>query len=162
MRSICIYHSETGTTHAVMNEVVRSIASKSLRVRDLAGYTKATMYLLGAPRALLGAHARIEPSSIDLDGYDLVIIGSPVWASRPTPAVNAIFSSLKHASGKKVVLVCTSGGSPGNTLKIMDERARSLGMEVLGRFHIAHSMQGGRDDKEQNALKELLWDIARS
>lgn len=162
MRSICIYHSETGNTHAVMEEVVRSIAAEALRVRDLAGYGKATMYLLGAPRALLGNPAEIEPSLIDLDGYDLVIIGSPVWASRPTPAVNAIFSALKHASGKKAVLVCTSGGSPGSTLRMMDERAQSLGMKVLGRFHIAHSIKGGRDEEKLNALKGFLWDIARS
>ncbi|MBR1369008.1 hypothetical protein RJ53_05620 [Methanocalculus chunghsingensis] len=162
MRSICVYHSETGNTHAVMEEIIRSIASESLRVRDMAGYGKATMYLLGAPRALFGNSAEIEPSSIDLRGYDLVIIGSPVWASRPTPAVNAIFSALKNASGKKTVLVCTSGGSPGDTLKIMSDRAQSLGMEVLGRYHIPHSIKGRRDDEELNALKGFLWDIARS
>lgn len=162
MRAICIYHSETGNTHAVMEEIVQSIAAESIRVRDTAGYGKATMYLLGAPRALLGTRAEIEPSSFDLKGYDLVIFGSPVWASRPTPAVNAIVSGLKNEAGKKVVLVCTSGGSPGDTLQIMEERVRSLGMEVIGRFHIAHTVKGGRDEEEIHALKGALWDIARS
>ena len=163
MRTICIYHSETGNTHAVMEELARNIGAELIRVRDLAEYGKASMYLLGAPRARMGALAEIEPEQIDLSGYDLVILGTPVWAFRPTPAANAIFRAIQNGSGKKAFIVCTSGGGPGDTLSIMAGHAAVLGMQVISQHHIRFAGRGGtRDEEEITALKRAVWDVART
>lgn len=162
MRTICIYHSETGHTHAVMEELAKSVGAELIRVKDRSGYSKATMYLIGAPRARMGALADIDPDTIDVSGYDLIIIGTPVWAFRPTPATNALFRAIRNGSGKKAFIVCTSGGSPGETLPIMAEQAAAVGMDVIGRHHISFTMRGVRDEEEITALKRAVWDRARS
>lgn len=162
MRTICIYHSETGNTHAVMMDLVQSIGAECIRVKDLAAYGKATMYLLGIPRAHSGALAEIEPDVIDVSGYDLIILGTPVWAFRPTPAANAMIQAMKNASGTKAILVCTSHGSPGETLAILEKMALSSGMNIVGRHNITFSRQGVKDEKEVAALKRAVWDIART
>lgn len=162
MRTICIYHSETGHTHAVMEELAKSVGAELIRVKDRSGYGKATMYLIGAPKAHMGALADIDPDTIDVAGYDLIIIGTPVWAFRPTPAANSIMKAIQNSTGKKVIIVCTSGGSPGETLPIMSERAAALGMDVISRHHISFTMRGVRDEEEITALKRAVWDLARS
>ena len=163
MKILCIYHSETGNTHSVMEEIAASTGADLIRVRDLAGYGKVTMYMLGAPRALRGAHAAIDPGSIDLSGYDLVILGSPVWASRPSPAANAMIKALKNAAGKTALLVCTSaGGAPGDTLTLMEKQAIEQGMEVAGSFHVGFSMISGRNEEEMTALLQAVTEISES
>jgi hypothetical protein len=37
----------------------------------------------------------IEPESIDISGFDLVVFGSPVWAFKPTPVIHAAIEGLK-------------------------------------------------------------------
>lgn len=162
MRTICIYHSETGHTHAVMEELAKSVGAELLRVSDRAGYGKASMYLIGAPRAHMGALADIDPDSIDVSGYDLVIFGTPVWAFRPTPAANAMVKAVHNGTGKKAIIVCTSGGKPKETLSIMAEQVAASGMDVVSRHHISFTMRGVRDEEEMTALKRAVWDLARS
>jgi flavodoxin len=60
--SVCIvYHSETGNTKKVAEHVAKATGATLIPVRDLAGYNRITMYLRGAPRALKGEKATIEP-----------------------------------------------------------------------------------------------------
>ncbi len=162
MRTLCIYHSETGNTHSVMETLSTATGADLIRVRDLAGYGKVTMYILGAPRAHKGACATIDPDVIDSSGYDLVILGSPVWASRPTPAANAMIQALENCSGKKVVLVCTSRSTPGETLTLMETHAKERGMEVVGSFHVGFSVRGVRNEEEMAALIQAVTELAEA
>ncbi len=162
MKILCIYHSETGNTHSVMEEIAASTGADLVRVRDLAGYGKVTMYMLGAPRARTGTCAAIDPDTIDLSGYDLVILGSPVWASRPTPAANAMIQALKNCSGKKAVLVCTSRSTPGERLMLMETHAKEREMDVIGSFHVGFSGRGGRNEEEMAALVRAVTEVSES
>lgn len=44
-----------------------------------------------------------------MDEYDCIVIGGPIWAGYPAPALNAIFELLP--SGKEVeIFLCSGGG----------------------------------------------------
>jgi flavodoxin len=162
MKILCIYHSETGNTHSVMEALSKATGADLIRVRDLAGYGTVTMYILGAPRAHKGTCAEIDPDAIDLSGYDLAILGTPVWASRPTPAANAMIRALKNCSGKKAVLVCTSRSTTGKTLALMEDQVKERGMEVVGSFHVGFSMRGVRNEEEMAALIQAVTELTES
>jgi len=51
----------------------------------------------------------IQPLNIDLNRYDRIIIGCPVWAGYPAPAFNTIVECLP--AGKEVEIFLCSGGS---------------------------------------------------
>lgn len=50
--------------------------------------------------------------------YDLLFIGTPVWAFRPVPAMSSFLESVS-LTGKKMALFCCSGGVMGKTFDIM-------------------------------------------
>ena len=134
--SVCIvYHSETGNTRKVAEAVAKATGAALIPVRDLAGYNKVTMYLRGAPRAMRGEKASIEPSAIDVSAFDLVVVGSPVWAFKPTPAANAAIAALSGCEGKKGAAFITSGGGPRNSLEALKSRLEGRGMKVEAAFH---------------------------
>jgi multimeric flavodoxin WrbA len=141
--SVCIvYHSETGNTKKVAEAVAMATGAVLIPVRDTAGYSKITMYLLGAPRARKGEKAAIEPSKIDVSAYDLVIVGSPVWAWSPTPGANAAITALTGCEGKKGMVFATSGGKPGETLAVMARALSGRGVKVEGSFHFGRKDLG--------------------
>lgn len=131
--SVCIiYHSETGNTRAVAERLAAVTGGDLVEIRDLAGYSKAGMYLKGAPRAVQGKKAVIEPAVIDASGYEAVVVGSPVWAGNPTPAVNAAIAALQGIEGKPAVVFCTSRGAPGKALERLQTMLAGRGADVRG------------------------------
>jgi flavodoxin len=130
---ICIiYHSETGNTRRVAEEVARATGADLVEVKDLAHYSRIGRYLKGAPRANRGERDAIEPSVIDVTAYDTIAVGSPVWSGHPTPAINAAIDGLKGCEGKAGIAFCTAGGMPGQTLEIMRSALEGRGMAVQG------------------------------
>jgi len=141
--SVCIiYHSETGNTRKMAEAVAKATGAVLVPVKDTAGYNRITMYLVGAPRARRGEKAVIEPAKIDVSGYELVIIGSPVWAWRPTPAANAAIAALSGCEGKRGMVFATSGGQPGDTLAILGQALSARGVNVEGTFHFSRKELG--------------------
>jgi flavodoxin len=141
--SVCIvYHSETGNTKKVAEAVAKATGAVLVPVRDTAGYNKITMYLVGAPKAHRGEKAVIEPPAIDVSAYDLVVIGTPVWAWSPTPAANAAIAALTGCDGKKGLVFATSGGKPGETLGVMAQALSARGVKVEGSFHFGRRELG--------------------
>ena len=150
--SVCIvYHSETGNTKKVAEAAAKATGAVLIPVRDTANYSKIGRYLVGARKARAGEKAAIEPSRIEVSGYDLVIVGSPVWAWRPTPGANGAIAALAGCEGKKGMVFATSGGMPKDTLPIMKNALGGRGVKVEGAFHF--SMKELGDEKK---LKEFI------
>jgi flavorubredoxin len=76
----------------------------------------------------------IEPVTIDVSPSDLIVIGTPVWAFKATPAINAAIAALKGCNGKKAVIFATCGGSAKDTLPIMKKALEAKGVTVVGQF----------------------------
>ncbi|WOX58298.1 flavodoxin family protein [Methanoculleus receptaculi] len=107
------------------------------------------------PRALLRHKADIEPEVIDVSGYDAIIIGSPVWAGNPTPAINAAVDALQGIEGKTVFIYCTSRGSPQKTLEKIKAMLAERGADVRGCVSLTES------DVQNSAKIESLVDLVR-
>jgi hypothetical protein len=65
---------------------------------------------------------------------DLVVIGTPVWAFKATPAINGAIASLKGCNGKKAVIFATCGSSAKDTLPILKKALEGIGVIVVGQF----------------------------
>lgn len=153
--AVCvIYHSETGNTRAVAERLAAVVGADLVAVRDLAGYSKVGMYLKGAPRAMREERAVIEPATIDVSGYDTVVVGTPVWARSPTPAVNAAIEGLTGIEGKAAVVFCTSGGMPGNTLERMKAMLAGRGADIRGA--VGFTVRDVRQGAAVDALADLV------
>lgn len=158
--AVCIiYHSETGNTRTVAERLSAEVGGDLVAVRDLAGYSKVGMYLRGAPRALRGELARIEPAVIDVSGYDIVALGTPVWAGNPTPAVNAAIGALVGIEGKAAVVFCTSGGMPGKTLEAVTAMLLNRGADVRGA--VSFTVQDLRQGAPIDALADLVRQLEK-
>jgi flavodoxin len=155
--SVCIvYHSETGNTKRVAETVAKATGAVLIPVKDLANYSRIGRYLVGARKARAGQKSEIEPAKIDVSAYDLIVVGSPVWAWKPTPAANAAIAALAGCDGKKGMVFATSGGKPGETLAILKSALEGRKMKVGGSFHF-----GKRDLGDEKKLKEFA-DAIRS
>jgi len=78
----------------------------------------------------------ISPREANAEGYSLLIIGSPGWGGKITPAINT-FINMTDFTGKKVVLFSVvSGQMPQKTLDEYSELIKSRGGRVIDTFII--------------------------
>jgi hypothetical protein len=137
-----------------MDRCLAATGGDRIEVHDLQHYSRVSKYLVGARRAMKGLADPIEPSSIDVSGHDLVVIGSPVWGGRPSPAINTAIQALTGCEGKKSALFVTCGGTPGESLSLMQKAVEGRGMIVT-----ASASFNRRELRHKGKVKDLIQRI---
>ncbi|MDR2494320.1 MAG: NAD(P)H-dependent oxidoreductase [Spirochaetaceae bacterium] len=131
MKTIIIYFSYDGNCDMVAKQLQAPLNADLLRLyleddTCRKGFAK---YLWGGGQALGNKAPALKPYAADLAGYDLVVIGAPVWAGSPAPALRSFFENTAF-SGKKAALFCCHAGGKGKALEKL--RQRVAGNDVIG------------------------------
>ena len=134
MRTSIIYHSYSGITRGVAEKIQKACGGDLVEVTLKQNYSSISAYTLGCYRAMKEEADPIDPETIDVSASDLLVIGTPVWAFKATPAVNAAIAALKGCEGKKAVIFATCGGSAKDTLQIMEKALAARQVTVAGQF----------------------------
>ncbi|MBP1744485.1 MAG: flavodoxin [Firmicutes bacterium] len=109
MKTIVIYYSFGGSTKAEAERVAAENDAVLCRVEETKDRSLFSTFVQGAPNAKYRKASEIKKIDQDLNLFDRIVIGCPVWGGYPAPAFNAIAELLP--SGKEVELFfCSSGG----------------------------------------------------
>lgn len=160
MKNGIIFHSYTGITRGVAEKVQAACGGDLVEVTPMQKWNTLTAYTIGCLRARNEEAEPIEPGSIDVAAYDLLVIGTPVWAFRSTPATNAAINALKNCEGKNAVIFATCGGQPGDTLAVMKRALGEKGVEVVGEF--VFNRKDLEDEKKISALNAAIIQAGNS
>jgi flavodoxin len=131
MKICIIYHSYSGITRGCAKSIQAACGGDLVEVTPREKYGTLTAYTKGCLRARNEEIEPIDPETIDVAPYDLLVIGTPVWAWKATPATNAGIEALDGCAGKKAVIFATCGSQPGDTLLIMEKALTGKGVTVL-------------------------------
>jgi flavodoxin len=109
MKTIVIYYTCGGTTRAEAQRIAAETDATLCPVTEKHKRNMITAFIPGCPNAMHRKAAKIEPLGFDLNDFDRIVIGAPIWAGFPAPAFNAVVGLLP--SGKEVELFfCSAGG----------------------------------------------------
>ena len=150
MKTSIIYNSYSGNTRSVAEKVHAACGGNLIEVKSNEYSSRLTAYTIGCYRAMKGICDPIEPATIDVAADDLIVIGTPVWAGRATPAVNAAVAALQGCKGKKAVIFATCGGKERETLPILKKALEQRGVIVAGEF--VFDKKGITDPDRINAM----------
>ena len=134
MKTCIIFYSYSGNTRSVAERVFAACGGKIIEVESAEYSSRLTAYTIGCYRAVKGMSDPIEPAIIDVASDDLIVIGTPVWAGRATPAINAAVAALAGCEGKKAIIFATCGGKERGTLPILKRALEARGVTVTGEF----------------------------
>ena len=113
MKSIFIYYSYTGNGDFVADY----LKEKGVEIRQVIREKKLPKSFFGGVMAggfLAGIKHKDKIVGFDsnIEGYDSIIIGSPIWNGRFSSPINTVLSQL-DLSNKKVTFVFYSGSGEG-------------------------------------------------
>jgi flavodoxin len=154
MKTCIIYHSYSGNTRSVAERVHAACGGKFIEVKSDEYSSRLAAYTIGCYRAMKGMCDPIEPAIIDVATDDLIVIGTPVWAGRATPAINAAVAALRGCGGKSAVIFATCGGKERDTLPVLRKALEARGVTVTGEF--VFDKTGLKDPERVNAMITLI------
>lgn len=108
---LIVFYSRTGNTRKVANDITSALSADIEEIKDKNQRKGIIGWLHAGRDAMKKQTAQIEPLQKDPSAYDLVIIGSPVWASTITPAIRT-YLEINNKSIKKYAFFATSGSTP--------------------------------------------------
>jgi flavodoxin len=154
IRACVIFYSYSGITRAVAEGIRNASGCDLIEVTTKEPYTAFSAYTTGVLHSRKGSCDPIEPAEIDVSGYDFLIIGTPVWAWKPSPAINAAVQALRGCEGKMAVVFTTCSNQPGEALPILAKALADRGVRVMAEISL-----DANDTKNPDAGGELLRQI---
>lgn len=114
-RILIVYYSYEGNTEFVAESIHKITGGDLLRLevvseKEKKGFSK---YLWGGSQVIMGKKPELKTPKYDIKDYDLVFLGSPIWASSFAPAFNTYLDGLNELTGKDIALFCCHAGSGG-------------------------------------------------
>jgi flavodoxin len=121
MKSLVVYYTRTGNAKFVSEVVAKQLGADIEEVVDQKKRSGPIGWINAGKDAKQENEAQINPTKYNPADYELIVIGTPVWAWRPTPAIRS-YIKKNDFSGKKVALILTCDGGPKEAL----DRTKSL------------------------------------
>jgi len=128
-RILIVYYSRSGYTKRAAEALAERLDASLLLIEEQRSRRGVFGYLRSAWEALRRIDADIALPAVNLADFDLVLIGTPVWASRPSSPART-FAGRHRGRIKRAALFCTLGGSGA-------EAALAALQQVLGRAPLA-------------------------
>jgi flavodoxin len=160
LKILVIYFTRSGNTEQLAQTLASELGAECERIRERDGRSR-RIGLFGFLRSLWDVltyrPAPILSASYDVSSYDVVVIGTPVWAGRAsTPVVTWMRVNREHL--KHVAFFCSMGGRGSESA--FDEMQR-----ICGKVPLATCAIMERDisqDAERAPLEMFVRSIRRA
>jgi len=103
-------------------------------------------YLSGGSDARRGKETEIVSTKKSPADYDLIIVGTPVWAARPAPAITT-YLKKNDLSGMKVAVFFTQGTN--NPQAIDQTKALISSSECVGELTVINALENKAESEKQ-------------
>ena len=113
MKKLFLYYTHTGNGDVVA-EVFKKKGYEIRKFDTVKKLPKSFFWsmMVGGFQAATNKKAKLLPFDQDISAYEEVVIGSPIWNAKFTPALNALLATLDFSS-KKLSFVFYSGSGEG-------------------------------------------------
>ncbi|MFN3232006.1 MAG: flavodoxin family protein [Alphaproteobacteria bacterium] len=154
MKTLIIFYSRTGTTGKVASALAGRLDADLVEIRCDRFRPGPIRYLSAGYHSVKGNLPEIEVPEIK-GGYDLVLIGTPIWTSYPSLPVRA-FLANQPVLPDRLGLFVTYGGQSDPEIAF-NGMADALGHSVEGTLALkADQVEGPGYDEALDGFVEML------
>lgn len=153
MKVLVVFYSLEGHTKSIANIIKNELKCDSIELKTEKEIPKKGLkkFLWGGKSVLFKEKPTLINSISNLEQYETIIIGTPIWAGTYAPPINT-FISQSEIKGKKLAFFACHGG--GGAKKCFD-KLEGIFKEntILGTIDFTE----GKDDENQKITKVKKW-----
>jgi flavodoxin len=150
MKSLVVYYTRTGNAKFIAETIASNIGANTEEIVDLKKRSGPIGFITGGKDATQGKETEIGKIKHMPQDYDLIVIGTPVWSSSPTPAIRT-YINHNDLAGKKVALFLTASKENKKAL----EKTKSLlsKSNIIGELMLEQPLK----NKEETQKTITAW-----
>lgn len=112
MKTLVVYFSLTGHTEQAAKEIARLFSADLEMIREEKPRKGGAAQFRSVLEVMFKSKPKIAPSNTNVAAYDLVVLGSPVWAQNMASPVRS-YLEREAPKIKRLSVFCTEGGAGG-------------------------------------------------
>jgi len=156
LKKLVVFYSYEGNTKLLAETIAGAIDADILEIKpekemSSKGFMK---FVWGGSKVYMGSKPKLKPLSKDPNKYDIIFIGTPIWAWTHTPTIKT-FMTEHLPKGKKMAFFCSNEGNPGKAFEKMIKMAE--GNEVIGSKDFFAPL---KKDKEKTLENVKNWALS--
>ena len=115
---LVVYYSLDGATEMIAQKIALTLEADVAEIKPIKDFNPKGFikYLMGGYQVMRKQKPELITLKIDYNKYDLIFIGTPVWAGSFTPAIRTLIDSNLFTN-KKVYFFFTHGGGNNHVLE---------------------------------------------
>lgn len=121
MKILCVYYSRTGSTEKLMEEIAQELDCEIVKLTDGVDRSGVLGWLRSGMQAMARHVPQVEKpeTKLPLGEYDLVILGTPVWAGRCSAPARSFL--IQFGEELKDVAYVITRASDGHYDEVFDQ-----------------------------------------
>lgn len=157
MKTAVVFYTKDGSTRVTAQVLAEKLGADIFELAEAKKRGGSVFAFMAAGfGAVLGRQSRLKDDyAAQMGAYERICIGTPVWASRTAPAVNAFVRSL-DAQGKRIIIF-TVQADPNPSRKGADALAAALKKKgaVVEKTLCLHGADIGRTAQKSDMGKQI-------
>ncbi|MDF2942543.1 MAG: Flavodoxin [Herbinix sp.] len=136
MKAVVVYYSLEGNTELIANLIAKKVEADIIKLqpeKEIAkeGFKK---FLWGGKSVIFKEKPKLKNGRIELDQYDTIIIGTPIWASSFTPPIDTFLSENKIVNKNIFLFACNAGGGTAKCFAKLTDRLKGNSIKGTADF----------------------------
>lgn len=166
MRPIIIFYSRTGHNEKLAQELQQTMRCDIQQLTDKTSRSGWWNYFLAGRDALFKKTTQIEPEIKNLELFDIIIIGTPLWCGTIPPAIRT-FLRQSRSKIKRLAVMALSGS--GGQQRVLDDIEQEYGKAPVASLFLSEEEFKSGSRKAQfddfvetlQALQKVKGDLQR-
>lgn len=131
MKTVIYYYSFTQKTKLVAETLGKICGAELREIQETKKRNKFNAYFWGCRAALRHQASSIKPVEVNLNNYNPIFIGSPIWAGNAAPALNALLAQINFADKNVILFFTMRGGGGKKAVQYLTKLITAQGGKVL-------------------------------
>ncbi len=155
MKTCIAYYSKTGNTKMAALYLAEKIDAKVIKLDDKTNYGGIIGFIKGGMNASKAKKAELDSSLYDeISTFDRIILATPVWAGKTTPAINSVLENVDF-EGKEVYVMTTQANPSVENTEARKSFYKDIIEKKKGSFIDCFCLQGSPPSKPARSKEEL-------
>lgn len=156
MKKLVAFYSLDGNTKFIAEKIAEKFSADILELKPEKEIPKIEpiKHLWGGKQVVLKETPRLKNYNLNLDDYQLLCVGTPVWAYNFSPPIRTFLKENK-IENKKIILFCTYGQAKGRTFDNLRKKLKDN--EIISEIEFKNVLENPEENIKK--LEDFLQTI---
>ena len=152
MNTAIVYFSLEGNTKYVAEKIAKSPDADIIKLIPVKEYPtgKVSKFFWGGKSATFKEIPKLETYRFDSKNYDLVLLGTPIWAGTIAPPLRTFIRENKLAGKKVAFFACSGGGSAEKCFEHLENEISDC--TVLSTLRLIDPLKNAKPDVDERII----------